>query len=222
MNVLIVYWHPEPLSFNNAMFRTSVETLKAAGHSVKTSDLHDMNFFPVSGRHNFTSTNNTSFFKQQMEEIYATDNNGFVPEIEMEIQKLEWCDLVIFQFPLWWFGMPAMLKGWVERVFSMGRAYGGGRFYEDGIFRGKKAMLSITTGGLEELYVKGGWNGDIDGILRPIHRGILEFTGFSVLAPQIVFGPARTSDLMRHIELEKYAIRLKDVFKEKAIDVGSY
>lgn len=222
MNVLVVYWHPEPQSFNGAMFRRSVEALESAGHRVKTSDLHAMNFDPVSGRHNFNSEMDTEFFKQQLEEMHASDNQSFAADIEEEIQKLEWCDLVIFQFPLWWFGMPAALKGWVDRVFAMGRVYGGGRFYEDGVFKGKKAMVSVTMGGPEELYEKDGWNGDLDAILRPIHRGVFEFTGFSVLAPQKVFGPARKTQQERIEVLESYAQRLQTIFDEAAIEVGHY
>lgn len=222
MKILVVYWHPEPKSFNGAMFNTAKETLKDLGHSVKTSDLHAMDFNPVSGRHNFTNTNDAEFFKQQLEEMYATDHDGFAPEIEAEIQKLEWCDLVIFQFPLWWFSMPAMLKGWVDRVFAMGRTYGGGRFYENGVYKGKKAMISVTMGGPEEMYLRGGWNGDLDAILRPIHRGIFEFNGFSVLAPHKVFGPARSSELERIAELERYAQRLQHIFEESAIEIGQY
>ena len=58
------------------------------------------------------------FFKQQQEELYADEHLGFAPEIEAEIQKLERCDLLVFSFPLWWFGLPAILKGWVDRVFA--------------------------------------------------------------------------------------------------------
>lgn len=222
MNVLVVYWHPEPQSFNGAMFRRAVESLEAAGHNVKTSDLNEMAFNPVSGRHNFTSEHDKQFFKQQLEEMHATEVGGFARDIEAELNKLEWSDLVIFQFPLWWFGLPAMLKGWVDRVFAMGKVYGGGRFYEDGVFKGKKAMLSVTMGGPEDLYVKGGWNGDLDAILRPIHRGILEFTGFSVLAPQKVFGPARMTQQERETELDDYAARLAKIFDETPIQIGDY
>ena len=74
MKVLIVLAHPEHRSFNGAVFRTAVETLSAAGHEVRTSDLH------------------------------ATETCGFAEDIEEEIQKIYWCDLVIWQFPLWWFG----------------------------------------------------------------------------------------------------------------------
>lgn len=222
MNVLIVYWHPEPKSFNSAMYHQALDTLKAQGHTVKTSDLHQMEFNPVSGRHNFNTTKDKVFFKQQLEEVYATENNGFAPQIENEISKLEWCDLVILQFPLWWFGMPAMLKGWVDRVFAMGRTYGAGKLYENGAYKDKKAMLSITMGGFESMYLDGGLNGDLSAILRPIHRGILEFNGFSVLEPHKVFAPARQSEQTLAKELENYQQRLEGIFEELPIKVGKY
>jgi len=122
---------------------------------------------------------------------------GFAPEIEDEIVKVESADLMIWQFPLWWFALPAILKGWVDRVFAMGRTYGGGHVYETGRFSGKRALLSLTTGGPEAAYRNDGFNGDLGAMLRPIHRGILNFTGFAVLAPQVVYGPVRADDAQR-------------------------
>lgn len=222
MKVVLVYWHPEPRSFNAAMFRTAKETLAARGHEILTSDLYEMRFDPVSGRHNFTSAKDPEYLKPQMEEMHAAETGGFVPVIEEELQKVEACDLMIWQFPLWWFGLPAALKGWVDRVFAMGRAYGGGRVYGTGIFRGKRAMLSLTTGGPEASYRRDGLNGDLHGVLRPIHRGILEFTGFSVLAPQVIYGPARMSDEERGAALTAYAERLARIEAEAPIEVGPY
>jgi len=126
--------------------------------------------------------------------MHATETNRFSEEVESEIMKVEWCDLMIWQFPLWWFGLPAILKGWVDRVFAMGSTYGGGRIYDNGVFRGKRALLSLTTGGQEGAYRKGAFNGDIAATLRPIQRGMLQFVDFDVLEPQIVYGPARLAD----------------------------
>jgi len=222
MKIFIVYWHPEPQSFNGAMFHTACEALTNAGHEVRTSDLHEMRFDPVSSRKNFTTVKNQDFFKQQIEEMHATETGGFSEEIEAEMEKIEWCDLMIWQFPLWWFGLPAVLKGWVDRVFAMGRVYGNGHYYETGAFRSKRALLSLTTGGPEEVFRQGGFNGDISGPLRPIQRGILEFVGFSVLAPQIVYGPARMTYNERKEHLAAYSARLLQIAHESPIDVGSY
>lgn len=211
MKVLVVYWHPEPQSFNGAMFRKACEALVDAGNEVKTSDLHEMNFNPVSSRQNFTTVKDPNFLKIQLEERYATEMNSFAEDIDSEIEKIEWCDLMIWQFPLWWFGLPAVFKGWVDRVFAMGRTYGDGRMYETGVFRGKRGLLSLTTGGTEDVYNKGGFIGDIHAVLRPINVGMLQFVGFDVLPPEVVYAPVRMTYEQRVKILESYAARLKEI-----------
>lgn len=222
MNVFIVFAHPEHQSFNAAMFRTAVDVLTAEGHEIRTSDLYAMQFNPVSGRHNFITVKDPNYFKQQIEEMHATEAYGFAEDIEGEIQKLEWCELMIWQFPLWWFGLPGILKGWVDRVFAMGRTYGGDRLYANGAFKGKRAMLSLTTGGGVPAYVKGGFNGDIHAVLRPVQRGMLQFVGFEMLAPQITYGPVRLEQGQRTVLLAAYAERLKAIGDEPAYEVGIY
>jgi NAD(P)H dehydrogenase (quinone) len=181
-----------------------------------------MGFDPVSGRDNFRTVKDPAYLKLQLEEAYASEHDGFAPEIETEIRKIESCDLLILQFPLWWFGLPAILKGWVDRVLAMGRTYGLGANYGKGKFRGKRALLCLTTGGAEEAYRKGGLNGDIQAILRPVQRGVLQFVGFDVLAPQIHFGAARASAEQRARWLADYAHRLGAIESETPIDVGEY
>jgi NAD(P)H dehydrogenase (quinone) len=101
MNVFILHAHPEPKSFNAALTQTAVEFLKENEHKVQVSDLYVMNFDPVSDQRNFTSISNPDFFKQQAEELHASETNDFSRDIVSEIEKLEWCDALIMQFPLW-------------------------------------------------------------------------------------------------------------------------
>ena len=89
MKVFIVHAHAEPKSFNGALFRTAQETLRSAGHTVMVSDLYAMKFDPVSDRRNFTTVQNAEFFKQQLEEMHATQTGGFAPDVEAELRKLE-------------------------------------------------------------------------------------------------------------------------------------
>jgi putative NADPH-quinone reductase len=222
MKILVVYWHPEPRSFNAAMFATACETLVAAGHEVKTSNLYEMNFDPVSSRKNFVSSKDPDYFKPQIEEMHASETHGFAADIDAEMKKLEWCELMMWQFPLWWFGLPAIFKGWVDRVFAMGRIYRYERIYSTGVFRGKRALLSLTTGGPEDAYRSGGFNGDIGAILRPIQRGMLQFVGFEVLMPHIVYAPVRMSDEQRKQQLTAYAMRLQKIAEESPINVGLF
>ena len=88
MKIFIVYWHPEPQSFNGSMFRTACKVLVDVGHEVRTSDLHEMRFDPVSSRKNFTTVKDQDYFKQQIEEMHATETKGFSAGLEAEMEKL--------------------------------------------------------------------------------------------------------------------------------------
>ncbi|MBF2067637.1 MAG: NAD(P)H-dependent oxidoreductase [Calothrix sp. C42_A2020_038] len=208
MKVFIVHAHPEPKSFNAALTQHAKITLEQTGNKVIISDLYAMNFDPVSDHRNFSSKKDPDYFKQQTEEYYATENNSFAEDIQAEMEKLFWCDALIFQFPLWWFGLPGILKGWVDKVFAAGKIYGGGKWYDNGVFRGKKAMLSLTTGGKLTMYTEAGINGDIHSILYPINHGIFRFVGFDVLPPFVAFAASQVNDERRKGYLKEYEERL--------------
>src|ERR1035437_376571 len=203
-NVLIINAHPEKASFCSSLKNTAREFFLANGYEVKVSDLYAMNFDPVGDRSDFKSVANPEFFKYQAEQLSAYHNDHFVDVLKEEMDKLEWFDLLIFNFPLWWFGLPAMLKGWVDRVFAMGFVYGGGKgVYDTGVFKDKTAFVIMTTGGPEQSYTQDGRNGNIDTILFPIHHGMFYFAGMTVLPPFISWGPSRLTEAERHNELEK-------------------
>jgi multimeric flavodoxin WrbA len=105
MRVFIVHAHPEPKSFNGALTRAATEALAGAGHETVLSDLYAMNFNPVSDRRNFTTVANPDAYRQQAEEAHAAAHDGFAPDLQAEMDKLFWCDALILQFPLWWFGL---------------------------------------------------------------------------------------------------------------------
>jgi NAD(P)H dehydrogenase (quinone) len=167
-----------------------------------------MRFDPVSSRRNFTTVKDPDYFKPQIEEAYATEMNGFSPDVETEIGKVEGCELMIWQFPLWWFGLPAVLKGWVDRVFTMGRVYGGGRWFSDGALRGRRAMCALTTGGPEGIYGSRGRNGSLDKVLFHVQHGMLAFVGYEVLPPFVAWSAARVGDDGRARYLGAYRERL--------------
>jgi len=209
MRVFIVHAHPEPKSFNGAMTRTAREALTAAGHEVIVSDLYAMGFNPVSDRRNFTTVHDPDTYRQQAEEAHAVAHDGLAADIKAELDKLDWCDALILQFPLWWFGLPAMLKGWVDRVFvSGGRVYGGGKWYDKGVFTGKRAMCALTIGGPASIYSERGLNGPIGSILFPVNHGMLYFTGFTVVEPFLVHSPVRITAEERAAHLARYRERV--------------
>lgn len=208
MNVLIVYAHQEPKSFNGAMLATAVTTLAEQGHKVQVSDLYAMKFKAVADAADFQKQTDPAFFKYQIEQGNAYANKTLAADIAAEQEKLLWCNLLIMQFPLWWFSLPAIMKGWVDRVFTTGFAFGHGKWYDAGGLRGRKAMLALTTGGPQNMYAKGGINGDIDDVLHNINHGILCFVGFEVLPPFVAWAPAHVEQPNREDYLQAYRQRL--------------
>ena len=221
LNILIVHAHPEPQSFSSSLANTASESLQELGHTVVVSDLYRQNFSPVSGRHNFTTIRDPDYFKQQQEERYATEMRGFALDLEAEIRKLEAADLLIFSFPLWWFGMPGILKGWVDRVFAMGRVYGGPKLYESGLGakRNARAMVLITTGSGPVAFSGRGANPAFTSILAPIQHGIFWFNGFLPMEPFVAWSAARVTDEDRRVYLGQLKVRLKDIFNESPINL---
>ena len=181
------------------------------------SDLYQMQFKAVADGEDFLERRDRHFLKRQLEEKAAFELGTHAHDIVLEQEKLLAADLVILQFPLWWFSMPAILKGWVDRVMSMGFAYGGGKWYDQGGLKGRRAMLAVTTGGPEASYTSYGLSGPMDQILFPIQHGILYFCGLEVLPPFIAFGPAHRPDAERLALLEAYRQHLLTLDTQKPL-----
>jgi NAD(P)H dehydrogenase (quinone) len=217
MRALIVHAHHESRSFCSALSQKAATALAESGYDVDVSDLYAMNWNPVSNRANFSTVLNPSYLKQQAEEQHASVEVGFASEVEAEIRKLETCDLLIFSFPLWWYGMPAILKGWVDRVFAMGRIYGGGKYYENGLGKAKKrAMVILTTGGGAVSFSGKGTNLSLDNVLKPIEHGVFWFNGFLPLDPFVAWDPARISHEERGQFLAQLDARFRRLHCENA------
>ena len=208
MRVLIVYAHPEPASFNGALRDAAVDVLHTAGHEVTVSDLYAQGFDAVAGPADVVVRQNEDVFNLGMEQMHAAQTGAFAPDIQAELDKLLAADLLILQFPMWWFSMPAILKGWVDRVFAFGATYDFGRTWENGVFAGRKAMLSITASAPEAAFKPDGRNGDMERVLWPIHAGILALCGYSVLPPFISHGIPFIGEEAMQAELERYKQRL--------------
>jgi NAD(P)H dehydrogenase (quinone) len=209
VHVLIVYAHPEPKSFNGAMRDLAVSVLGELGHTVEVSDLYAMNFRAGAGRGDFLEAADGDYFNYLKEEMHAAEGGGFSEDIRGEQEKLMAADFLILQFPLWWFSTPAILKGWVERVMAVGFAYDRQRRFDNGVFRGRRAMLSLSAGGPAAAYSAGGISGNLEVVLWPLQNGVLNFVGYQVLPPFIAFGLARGDAEARQAILSDYEARLR-------------
>lgn len=195
MKVLIVYAHPEPRSLNGALRDFAVERLRSAGHEVIVSDLYAMGWKAVVDGADFLNHEPGRLLKVEDASKRAYEAHAHSADIEAEQRKLWWADALILQFPMWWFSVPAILKGWIDRVYAYGLAYGVGEHsdrrwgdrYGEGMFKGKRAMLIVTTGGWASHYSDRGVNGRMEDLLFPINHGVLYYPGFDVLPPFVLY-----------------------------------
>ncbi|TDH08254.1 hypothetical protein EPR50_G00095790 [Perca flavescens] len=209
--VLIVYAHQSSGSFNAAAKDAAVEVLAAQDCTVEVSDLFGKCFFSAG------EVKNADHFRYAEETKLAWEEGKLCADITEEQRKLTQADLVIFQFPMYWFTVPAIVKGWFDRVLTLGYAYTLEKRYSQGIFKDKKAMLSFTTGSPESMFSANGINGDMNVTLWPLQNGILHYCGFQVLAPQIFWAPSYVPSEARSTMLEGWCKRLQGLLTEKPL-----
>ncbi|MEE9336049.1 MAG: NAD(P)H-dependent oxidoreductase [Granulosicoccaceae bacterium] len=193
----IVLAHPEKQSFNAHLSSISQQVLSAAGSQTTLSDLYAMGFDPREGQQHYSSRKDAEVFHAQTEQRFNADNGTVPPEIDSEIQRLLECDLLIVHFPLWWFGMPAILKGWMDRVFVYGRMYRSIMRYDKGICSWKKMIACVTTGASEESCSHNGREGDTQLHLWPLLFPF-RYLGFDVLEPQVFHGVGGVAFIENH------------------------
>ncbi|TVQ58090.1 MAG: flavodoxin family protein [Rhodobacteraceae bacterium] len=105
MRVLVVHSHPDPESFNAALCAATVAALEKAGHEVRLIDLYAEGFDPVLSREDWRGYENP-------------ETNGAA--VADHVERLRWAEALVFVYPTWWYGLPAMLKGWLDRVWLPG------------------------------------------------------------------------------------------------------
>lgn len=175
MKHLVVYAHPDSGSFNHAILDTTVKALQSKGHEVVVRDLYAIGFQPV------LKPSDTDAMKA-----------GNIPaDIKTEQDHISAADAITFIYPIWWTGMPAILKGYIDRVFAYGFAYAynaeGGI---DKLFTGKKGFIINTHGTPNEIYDQIGMTA---GLKVTSDTGILGFTGIESVG-HLFFGAVTTVD----------------------------
>ena len=212
MKVFIVFAHPEPQSFGRALLDRSVAALQAEGHEVAVSDLYAMQFNPIASEADFLTRRFPNALQYDREQKQASQQHSFAADIQAELDKLLGCDLLILQFPLWWFSVPAIMKGWIDRVFANGTVYGaGGKRFDQGGLKGKRAMLSFTTGCFPEMMAADGLLGHRDVVLWHLQHGTFGYSGLQVLPPFVAWSIQYSDAPTRGELLEQYAQRMRGI-----------
>ncbi|MGZ9584698.1 NAD(P)H-dependent oxidoreductase [Paenibacillus marinisediminis] len=162
MKVAVINTHPNPDSFTYAVREVVESALQEHGHDIQLRDLYTLMFNPV-----------------LTVEDFAASKSGNVPEdVRVEQEYVKWADCLIIIYPLWWGTLPALLKGYIDRVFAYGFAYS---MDGDGIKKllsGKKAILFTMMGNSEEHYQEVKM---FEAMKKTVDEAIFEFVGIDVL-----------------------------------------
>jgi NAD(P)H dehydrogenase (quinone) len=186
---------------------------------VEVSDLYAQNFMPAAGPADFTSLSDASHFHYQAEQLSAAMHEGFSEDLKREQDRLLRADLLILQFPLWWGGPPAILKGWFDRTCAYGVAYVDGRRFETGLFNGRRSIVSVTTGGSPQRFSTSGGYGLIDKVLWPVEQLFLRYLGYEVLEPYVCYATHRVEAETRRDYLRLWKKRLTEILDAKTPEV---
>jgi NAD(P)H dehydrogenase (quinone) len=174
MKTLVVLAHPESQSFCAELARRAVARMSSEGE-VQVIDLYAEEFDPVIRSSHYPERAASARFEPMVEQAHQAATARVTADVAKHQAALEWSDRLLLVFPLWWWSMPAILKGWIDRVFATDFAYGS----KD--LSGRIGMLCTTAETKSERFQPTDGNNP----LHHIERGILKFCGFTI-APSFV------------------------------------
>jgi NAD(P)H dehydrogenase (quinone) len=162
MNHLIIYAHPNSDSLNHHLKETIVKTLKKEKQNLVVRDLYQLHFDPVLSLH----------------DMQGQQQGSLDPAIQKEQEFVNWADTLTFIYPIWWTGLPAMMKGYIDRVMSYGFAYRYDNGIQKGLLKGKKAVVINTHGKSKQEYRSIGMN---SGLSLTSDTGIYRYCGLEII-----------------------------------------
>lgn len=213
MKPFIVLAHHEPQSFCGALKDTAIDVFTSQGYTPHLSDLYQMSFKPTADWTDFLSPLHPDYLKYGVEQRHAYENGSLAPDIVVEQKKLSESDLILFIFPMWWHSVPAIMKGWFDRVLTPGFAYGRNQTFANGPLKGKRAMLVFTTGAEPERYAAEDDLGILEHHLLAIEHGTLRYVGMDILPYYAAWQPS-------HVSVEK-RVKYLGEFRERLLGLIS-
>ncbi|MGD1074760.1 MAG: NAD(P)H-dependent oxidoreductase [Thermodesulfovibrionales bacterium] len=191
MKYLIIYAHPSTASFNHAIMETISDELKKSNKDFEVRDLYKIKFNPI----------------LSVEDLAAIQNGAVPQDIKTEQDHIHSANTLIFIFPIWWSSMPAMLKGYIDRVFSLKFAYDITADGAIGLLKGKKAFLVSTTGASKEDYEK---MGAFKMMNQSIDMAIFQLSGMEVIGHKYFSSVPNVSDQNRKQMLEELRLLVRE------------
>jgi NAD(P)H dehydrogenase (quinone) len=216
VRALVVLSHPEPTSFAAALARTAADALGAT-----VLDLYAEGFDPRLSAADFTDREDASRLRPMEEQLHAVRTDSFAPDVARHVALLREADLLVMVQPLWWFSLPAMAKGWIDRVFVNGLAYEYPGFEPwTGPLSHVRALAVFTSSYERHEFEDGGRAGSVETVLHPLLWGTFAYCGMQVLDPFIAYAADSADDDTRAEYLHALRCRLADVGDEAPLTLG--
>ncbi|WP_114820388.1 NAD(P)H-dependent oxidoreductase [Chryseobacterium sp. KLBC 52] len=162
MRHLIIYAHPNENSLNHHLLNTVVETLQSRNEEIIVRDLYNIGFDPV----------------LSLEDMQGQRMGTISDDVKTEQEHIVWAEQITFIYPIWWTGLPAMMKGYIDRVFSYGFAYRYDQGIQKGLLKGKKTLIINTHGKSHEEYEKTGMD---KALTLTSDHGIFIYSGLEII-----------------------------------------
>lgn len=194
MKNLVIYAHPNPASLNHFFKQTIVESLKNSGEEIVVRDLNEINFNPV----------------LSLDDMRGQRMGQVSEEVKTEQDFISWADQIIFVYPIWWTGMPAIMKGYIDRVFSYGFAYRYDQGVQKGLLTGKKTVIVNSHGKSNAVYQAMGMD---KALALTSDTGIFTYCGLEI-KKHFYFDKADRASAENISEWEN---QIKMLFEEKTI-----
>ncbi|WP_330747495.1 NAD(P)H-dependent oxidoreductase [Chryseobacterium sp. CP-77] len=162
MRHLIIYAHPNESSLNHHLLNTVVETLQLRNEEVVVRDLYTIGFDPV----------------LSLDDMQGQRMGKVSDDVKTEQEHISWAEQITFIYPIWWTGLPAIMKGYIDRVFSYGFAYRYDQGIQKGLLEGKKTAIINTHGKSHEEYEKTGMD---KALTLTSDNGIFIYSGLEII-----------------------------------------
>jgi NAD(P)H dehydrogenase (quinone) len=165
LQTLLVLAHPRRTSLTGQVAEAFTRAASAHGHSFEWADLAAENFDPV--------------LREADEPDWNDADKVYSAEVQAEMRRIERNAATVMIFPVYWWSMPALLKGWIDRVWNNGWAYGARKFPQ------KRAWMIGVAGGTREGFAKRGYN---TAIQTQLDVGILDYCGVQERRLELLYG----------------------------------
>jgi NAD(P)H dehydrogenase (quinone) len=180
MKHLIIYAHPREESLNGYLMQTVINLLQKGNNEIIVRNLYFQNFNPV----------------LSLEDMDAQRKGEVSSDVKKEQEYITWANQITFIYPVWWTGIPAIMKGYIDRVFSYGFAYRYDQGVQKGLLKGKQVIIINTHGKSDREYEATGMD---KALLLTSDKGIYEYCGFEVLQHFFFDGADRaTAEKIKH------------------------